>query len=67
MLLIGGLIYLFGLFSRGAQRQLPTWFGKAVLNFAQRALEHRHERARRHLEREDERLNDMLAFTGRPE
>jgi preprotein translocase subunit SecA len=58
---------LLALFARGADRQLPAWLGKALLERAQRSLERRHERARRHLEREDQRLNDMLAFSGPPE
>jgi preprotein translocase subunit SecA len=58
---------LLALLARGADQQLPAWLGKALLNRAQRSLQRRHERARRHLEREDQRLNDMLAFSGRPE
>ena len=58
---------LLALIATGANRQLPNWLGKALLDLAQSALERRHERARRQLEREDERLNDVLAFTGQLE
>lgn len=52
------------LFSRDTSGQLPLWLGRRVLDIAQRRLERRHERARRQVEREDERLNTVLSFTG---
>ena len=70
---IPGLYYsvpmrrLLGLLARRADGRLPTWLGTALLDLAQRSLERRHERMRRQLEREDERLVDVLAFTGRLE
>ncbi len=47
--------------------RMPTWLGRLLLDLAQAAMERRHERMRRQLEREDERLADVLAFTGRLE
>ena len=40
------------------------YFGVGLIDAAQRNLERRHRRARRALEREDERLGDLLAFSG---
>jgi preprotein translocase subunit SecA len=61
------LCRLLAMFARGAGRELPGWLGKTVLNRTQRSLERRHEGMRRQLEREDERLSDVLAFTGQRE
>ena len=58
---------LIALLARRADGQLPTWLGKALLDIAQGSLERRHARARRQLEREDERLSDVLAFAGQSE
>jgi preprotein translocase subunit SecA len=61
------ILRLLARFARGTQNQLPGWLGGAALDFAQRRLERRHARARRQVEREDERLKTVLSFTGAPE
>ncbi|MFK7888896.1 MAG: preprotein translocase subunit SecA [Gammaproteobacteria bacterium] len=58
---------LMALFARRADGRLPRWLGVAALNLAQSALERRHANARAVLEKEDERLGDLLAFSGQKE
>jgi preprotein translocase subunit SecA len=48
-------------------RPLARWAGELPIRIAQRLLEGRHARMRRALQKLDERLDDVLAFTGRPE
>ena len=47
--------------------ELPGILGNSLMNYAQTSLENQHQRARRVLEKQDERLGEMLAFTGRGE
>ena len=46
---------------------LPAAWGKRIIHRSQRAIERRHQRARRELERQDERLASTLAFAGQEE
>jgi preprotein translocase subunit SecA len=50
-----------------ADGALPNWFGARLVGLAQRAAERHHARTRGKLLRADDQLNDLLAFTGRPE
>ena len=47
--------------------ELPSPLGHRLMNDAQLVLELRHQKARRALEKQDERLGDMLAFSGKAE
>ena len=51
----------------GPQARLPGPLGRWLVGAAQAAAESNNARIRRDLLRADEQLNDMLAFTGRPE
>ncbi len=46
---------------------LPAWLGRRLVAAAQAAAERNNARTRKDLLRLDDQLNDMLAFTGRPE
>ena len=48
----------------GPDGVIPGWFGELILRRAQRAAEQRHARARKDLLVQDERLGDLLAFSG---
>ncbi len=58
---------LISLLARRGDGRLPTWLGVALLDIAQSSLERRHAGIRRQLEKEDERLGDLLAFSGQSE
>jgi preprotein translocase subunit SecA len=47
--------------------RVPGWIGRLLVSLAQRSAERHHARTRRELLRIDDRLSDLLAFTGRPE
>lgn len=47
--------------------ELPSLLGQRLMDDAQLVLELRHRKARRSLEKQDERLGDMLSFTGKAE
>jgi preprotein translocase subunit SecA len=61
--------WLLRLFVRTGRtaRPLPAWLGRLLMAVPQWAAERRHESIRRELLTLDERLNDMLAFSGRAE
>ena len=46
---------------------LPLWLGKIIVKYAQKKAESFHSRARQDLLQYDDKLSDMLAFTGRGE
>ena len=46
---------------------VPRWLGAVIVWIAQTSAEHRHSQARRDLLQLDDRMEDMLAFTGRQE
>ena len=60
-------IILLSVFVHRKSNLLPCWIGSRVFNFAQRRREQTSERARRFVEREDERLSTILSFSGEPE
>lgn len=61
------ILNCISLFARGDKGRLPTWIGTPVLNFAQKRLEKHHRYMRYQTDREDERLNCMLSFSGESE
>jgi preprotein translocase subunit SecA len=48
-------------------RPLPVWLGKLIVRIAQIQSEKHHSRSRQDLLKHDDRLSDMLAFSGRGE
>lgn len=58
------VLRLFSQLALGSSVELPHWLGRRVLNHAQRRIELNHERIRRRVERDDERLNSILSFSG---
>jgi preprotein translocase subunit SecA len=58
--------FLLRLFS-GRQKPLPGWLGRPLVALAQASAERYHSRIRRELLKQDDSLNDMLAFSGRGE
>ncbi len=60
------LRYLIVVFSFG-KGEIPTGLGNWLMNRSQSMLEHRHRKARRALEKQEERLGDMLSFSGTAE
>ena len=48
-------------------KPLPATVGRMIVDAAQAAAERGNARIRKDLLRVDDQLNDMLAFTGRPE
>ena len=51
----------------GRSKPLPGWIGRLLVALAQSAAERYHSRLRRELLKQDDNLNDMLAFSGRGE
>jgi preprotein translocase subunit SecA len=60
------LRWVFGKTGRRG-RPLARWASELPMRIAQRILEGKHARMRRALQKTDERLADVLAFSGRPE
>jgi preprotein translocase subunit SecA len=58
--------FLLRLFS-GRKKPLPGWIGRPLVALAQASAERYHSRIRRELLKQDDSLNDMLAFSGRGE
>lgn len=57
---------LVRLFS-GRKKSLPIWLDKLFVGLAQASAERPNSRLRRELLKQDDNLNDMLAFSGRGE
>jgi preprotein translocase subunit SecA len=51
----------------GFSKPLPGWIGRPLVALAQSAAERYHSRLRRELLKQDDNVNDMLAFSGRGE
>ena len=64
---IKGLAARLRRMSRKNGAPLPEWLGSWLVNLAQGRAERQHGRMRRDLLRSDDRLSDLLAFTGRGE
>ena len=59
---------VFGsLLDRLRSGHLPGWLGRMLFSWAQRTTERRHSAIRKRLLHSDERLQDLLAFSGRGE
>lgn len=54
-------------FFSGKKEPLPNWLGVVIVYLAQASAEHYHSRLRRNLLKQDDNLNDLLAFSGRGE
>lgn len=61
------IIKLTALFARSSSRELPGFIARSMLGIAQYRTEQRHERLRRLVEQEDERLDSVMSFAGAPE
>lgn len=57
------ILSLFALY----KGELPKKFGNKLMNQAQRAMEQRHYKARRALEKQEERTAELLSFSGNTE
>jgi preprotein translocase subunit SecA len=51
----------------GRKKPLPNWFSRIIVALAQSSAERYHSHIRRDLLKQDDNLNDMLAFSGRGE
>ena len=58
---------LVGVMLTGRGQRLPAWAGNALGNYAQKRAERYHGRLRRRLLKLDDRLGDLLAFSGKLE
>jgi preprotein translocase subunit SecA len=65
--LLKGAAARVGSAARGRGKRLSTLIARTTIGIAQRAAERNNARVRRELLRIDEQINDLLAFTGRPE